>query len=149
MSTEHEIEADISPELSLDPEIEAILDPVPTYEEYLDSAQDLLCGGGSYVVRYRRFPNPTLVRFAKAVVSEDSDLKSQVFELKVELGLEVTVNAHYDVMMHARMMRLTTPQVKKHSIINLRRGGVYPKKRYRSSYIGVRAFRYNFLCKSN
>ena len=83
--------------MSTEHEIEAILNTVPTYDEFFESAKDL--SGES--PRYLRVPNPTLVRFAKAVVSEHSDPKSQVWDLKEELGPEVTANAHYDVMMHA------------------------------------------------
>ena len=93
--------------MSTQHEIEAILDPVPTYEEFLDSAQDL-SGGSS---RYLRVPNPTLVRFAKAVVSEHSNPKSQVWDLKEELGSDIAASVTMDVIMNAKMLRLTEAQV--------------------------------------
>ena len=93
--------------MSTEQEIEAILDTVPTYEEFLESAKDL--SGES--PRYLRVPNPTLVRFAEAVVSEHSDPKSQVWNLKEELGSDIAASVTMDVIMNAKMMRLTEAQV--------------------------------------
>jgi hypothetical protein len=93
--------------MSTEQEIEAILDTVPTYEEFLESAKDL--SGES--PRYLRVPNPTLVRFAEAVVLEHSDPKSQVWNLKEELGSDIAASVTMDVIMNAKMMRLTEAQV--------------------------------------
>ena len=93
--------------MSTEQEIEAILDTVPTYEEFLESAKDLSWESP----RYLRVPNPTLVRFAEAVVSEHSDPKSQVWNLKEELGSDIAASVTMDVIMNAKMMRLTEAQV--------------------------------------
>ena len=93
--------------MSTQHEIEAILDTVPTYDEFFESAKDL--SGES--PRYLRVPNPTLVRFAKAVVSEHSNPKSQVWDLKEELGSDIAASVTMDVIMNAKMLRLTEAQV--------------------------------------
>jgi hypothetical protein len=88
-------------------ELEVILNKAPSYEEFVASARDL----SSERPRFMKISNPVLLRFVEAVVMEETEPKSQVWNLREELGPEVVANAHYDVIMNARMMRLTEQQV--------------------------------------
>jgi hypothetical protein len=78
------------------------LEVIPNkYEEFVASARDF----SSENPRFMKVSNPVLLRFAEAVVMKEIEPKSQVWNLREELGPDVTANAHYDVMMNARMMR--------------------------------------------
>ena len=98
--------------MSTEHELEVILSKAPSYEEFVASARDL----SGERPRFMKIPNHVLVRFAEAVVMEETEPKSQVWNLREELGPEVTAYAHRDVIMNARMLRLTEKQLEKMSM---------------------------------
>jgi len=89
-------------------EIANILDENPTYQEFLASAEDL---SGNYP-RFMTTKHPILIRLAKAIILEEVNPESHaVWKLKEEIGTDDIGDAHYDLMMNAKMLRLSDEQV--------------------------------------
>lgn len=89
-------------------EIANILDENPTYEEFLASAEDL--SGNN--PRFMTTKHPNLIRLAKAIILEEVNPGSHaVWKLKEEIGTDDIGDAHYDLMMNAKMLRLSDEQV--------------------------------------
>jgi hypothetical protein len=89
-------------------EIKTILEKVPSYPEFLCSAISLSNGTSKFMKAHK----PNLLLFVNAVRMESQNPDSNtIWHLKEKLGVEAVAEAHYDVLMNARLCRLSNDQV--------------------------------------